>query len=398
MHSSRFRVMAKLPSRPYQPKDVEIDAIISIDFIVHGYKNIKAGNGSLPCMVNINCDEGQNWKNEKKAVARMIIEGAYYGSGSLINTTKFCQEPFFLTASHCVTYVGKDAVGYPNLDYTLFNWNYEAPGCDNIIGEPTNFFVTSGATILANNPISDFALLRLTENPNDISNYTPYYLGWDRSGQSGDSGVCIHHPMGDVKKISTVASQPTSASNHWKVEWSHGITQGGSSGSPLLNAEHRIVGQLQGADTTACYYPYVHGFFGKFHVSWTGNGNDSIQRRLDCWIDSLNTGVQTMEGLLIIPVTKTITTNEQIYSNIRITNSGKLTIQSNVKLVGNCRVIVESGGQLIIDGGTLLNADIFLKSGSSLRIINNGVIEIANCIDTAVGASVDILYGQILHQ
>ena len=45
----------------YQPKDVTADAIISLDYIVHGYKNLKDRNSSQPCMVNINCDEGLNW-------------------------------------------------------------------------------------------------------------------------------------------------------------------------------------------------------------------------------------------------------------------------------------------------------------------------------------------------
>lgn len=385
----------------YQPKEVSTDAIISLDYIIHGYRSVKAGAGALPCMVNINCDEGQIWQNEKNAVARMIIEGSSYGTGSLINTTNLSEVPFFLTASHCVTEVGKDALGNPNLDHTLFYWNYEAPGCDNINGEPTDTFVTHGATVIANNSISDFALLRLSEDPKNEVGYTPYYLGWDCSGQSVDSCVCIHHPGGDVKKISKSNGQPTNHSINWEVAWKstpngYGITQGGSSGSPLINNMHRIVGQLEGANLEECYNPSVRSYFGSFNKSWTGNNNTSIQRRLNCWLDSLNTSAQTMEGLLVIRTTKAMNTDQELYSNIRIVNSGQLTVQCNIELKGNSRVIVESGGQLIIDGGTLSNVDLDLKAGSTLRIINGGVLDTSNGFEAPLGVTVDVVYGQIM--
>ena len=93
---------------------------------------------------------------------------------------------------------------------------------------------------------------------------------------------------------------------------------------------------------------------------------------MNCWLDSLSTGTQTMDGLLVIPVTETMSADEQLYCNIRITNSGQLTVQSDIELMGNSRVIVESGGKLIIDGGMISNADIVLKPGASLRILNGG--------------------------
>ena len=102
-----------------------------------------------------------------------------------------------------------------------------------------------------------------------------------------------------------------------------------------------------------------------------------------------------MEGLLIIPTACTIT-NQQLYSNIRITSTGQLTVQSNIELMGNSRVIVEAGGKLVINGGTLSNADLILKSGASLRIINGGTIETRNGFEAPVAPLVDIEYGQIL--
>lgn len=393
----------------YQPKDIKTDAVISIDFVVHGYRFIKVGhNGNAfdssgCCMVNINCEEGQEWQNEKKAVAMILVNGERVCTGSLINTTSLCQTPLFLTANHCLNdSIGEDALK-PDLPYYSFYWNYESPGCLRDSIEPS-CYSTSGATILANNKFSDFALFRLAEDPINIPNYTPYYLGWDNSGDSGDPGVCIHHPRGDVKKISTVASKPVSTGSKqyfWQVSWKstlngHGTTEFCSSGSPLLTADHKVIGQLQGG-TSSCSCLSGTDKYGKFSVSWTGTIKEhEFNRRLDCWLDSLGTGVQALEGLLIVPDTCIISTNQQLYSHIRITGTGQLNIQSNVGLMGNSRVIVEAGGKLIIDGGTLSNADLMLKAGASLQIINGGVIETRSGFAAPEGALVNIENGKIM--
>ena len=284
----------------YQPKEATSDAIISLKYIIHGYKYINIGEKNLgssgSCQVNVNCEEGQDWQKEKKAVAMILVGNHRLCTGALINTTSLSKEPLFLTANHCIDSYG-DATEDADLDDFSFYWNYEAPGCANVSVEPT-YFSTDGATILANNSISDFALLRLTEDPQELSNYTPYYLGWDSSGQSGHPEACIHHPSGDVKKISKVDSlsvkstyyslyTESESGNHWKVTWrvtpnGHGTTEGGSSGSPLLNATHKVIGQLHGGYANCGDSISAPDWYGKFDVSWTGNGNSSIYRRLNC--------------------------------------------------------------------------------------------------------------------
>ena len=395
----------------YQPKWVTSDAIISIEYIVHGYKLINIGERSPGesgnCQVNINCDEGNDWQNEKKGVAIVLVHGSRYASGSLINTTNLGHEPYFLTAHHCLI-DSVDASGNNVLDYYSFVWRYEAKGCEKL--NAPNSRTTHGAVILANDSLSDFALLRLIEDPMSISDYTPYYLGWDCSGQSDNPGVCIHHPSGDTKKISSVAFLPTKAvnpyytgsqdDNFWKVFWKatpngHGTTEHGSSGSPLLNAEHKIIGQLYGGDSS-CDSLYSADYYGRFDISWNGYNNDSIQRKLSCWLDSLNTGEQKLEGLLVVRSDSTMAANQQLYSNIKIMNNSRLTIQGDIELKGNSRVIVEPASSLIIDGGILSNTELVLKSGASLIIVNGGIIETRNNFTAPFGAIVEIENGQLL--
>ena len=405
----------------YQPKEVTVDAIISIEYVVHGYRYIKIGNKSLndsgDCMVNVNCEEGQDWQNEKKAVALILVNGNRYCSGSLINTTDLSGKPYLLTANHCLRYsispreiIIHDAETNPILDTYSFYWNYETPGCTNIYVEPTHYS-TNSATVLANNSTSDFALLRLAEDPKDIIDYTPYYLGWDCSGQSDSSGVCIHHPAGDVKKISTIASQPISTDyfendydsegDHWRVTWcstqnGYGTTEGGSSGSPLLTSGHKVIGQLHGGYADCDENIGEPDWFGKFSVSWSNYNVNSIYRRLNYWLDSLNIGVLSMEGLQIVSSIQLMTTSQHYYGNIRITNGGQLHIQGNVQFMGNSCLVVENGAKLVIDSGTVSDVNLVMKSGSTLQIINGGTLKTNNGFDAPAGVVVDVIHGQIL--
>lgn len=395
----------------YQPSKVTTEAIISIDNVIHGYRYINFDEQTSrddDCMVNINCEEGQDWQYEKNAVGKILIlnQGFRSATGGLLNATSLSQTPFFLTANHVIKGAA-DAVNDSIIDRIVVYWNYEASGCINNNTNPS--YTTSGAIVIANDMYSDFALLKLIEDPQELTNYIPYYLGWDHSSQSGAAGVCIHHPHGKVKKISTVSTQPISTyvpsnpmydNTHWEVGWAstlngHGVTVTGSSGSPLINAAHRVIGQLHGGTCIDCNHLNGHSWFGKFNVSWMGYNNDSIQRRMNCWLDSINCFAMVLEGLLVIPEIRTITTDQHLYSNILIKNTGQLTIQGEVELMGYCRVIVETGGKLIIDGGTLSNVDLILQPGSSLRITNGGIIETRNGFDAPVGALVEILNGQI---
>lgn len=309
----------------YQPKDVVEEGVINVAYVVYGYRYIQLENINqqhADCQVDVNCSEGNDWQKEKNAIALILVNGHRYCTGSLINNTAKNQEPLFLTADHCLGGwatggVKYDAINNPNLSHWSFYWNYELPGCSS--AKLPLIKSTVGATILANNEITDFALLKLNEDPRNKKKVKLYYLGWDRTYFAGNEGVGIHHPRGDVKKISTCRTAIGSSDcfgnrdknlNFWKVKWvnttnGYSVTEGGSSGSPFLNKQKRVIGQLYGpayCSNKNCENPSEDvANYGKFSVSWTGNDNPDKRRRLKDWLDPYNTKQQTLDGIDYIP-------------------------------------------------------------------------------------------------
>ena len=115
--------------------------------------------------------------------------------------------------------------------------------------------------MLATSNKLDFALVELSrKRPEE---YDPYYAGWNRTVASSTNNVTtIHHPAGDVKKISrrygVVATgnfgSGFDTNTHWHIPaWDLGTTEGGSSGAPLFDRDHKIIGALTGGDASCDY-------------------------------------------------------------------------------------------------------------------------------------------------
>lgn len=286
----------------FEPYYAEFDGEVKIGQIYHGFIDIEANNENLAstCEVDINCSEGNNWQTEKHSVCKIIFNG-YLCSGSLINNTNFDGTPYFLTANHCIS--------TENVASTcIFYFNYENNSCGT--SSLHSIQSLSGAILRATSDNTDFTLLELIEQP--PSTYSPLFAGWDRSITHNPGGVCIHHPHGDAKKISTYEIAPkntscfTSAPNNFYLidEWietehGHGVTEGGSSGSPLFNNKHRIIGQLYGGcswHNSNCNNPANdYSIYGKFYLSWDYGNNAS--ERLKDWLDPDNKNYNAIEGL-----------------------------------------------------------------------------------------------------
>ncbi len=289
----------------YKTLPFQLESLGNIKETKNSLNNGFGGAGS--CEVPINCPEGANYQQQKRGVARILLlsQGTlYWCTGSLVNDTKNDSKPYFLTAYHC----GPDA---SKSDYSqwIFYFNYESPDCSRPAIEPSSQTL-SGASLLASAPTStgsDFKLLLLSDSV--PLSYKPYYNGWDASGEVSGNGVVIHHPEGDIKMISTYKTPlvPTgyggTSTNtnglYWEVTWAqtqdgHGVTEGGSSGSPLFNNNGLIIGSLTGG-TSDCSNPDNPDYFGRFSKSWDANGT-APSSQLKYWLDQNNSSVLQFPG------------------------------------------------------------------------------------------------------
>ena len=291
--------------KPQERATISSLHLSEIVYVYYDEKVDKDLGDAQSCQVNINCSpEGDNWQVQKRGVARISFkEGGYWYlcSGTLINNTANDGTPYFLTAYHC----GGDASA-SDRNVWQFYFNYERPGCPNT-GTPPNNVIT-GCTYKAGGGISggsDFQLVLLSSSPS--LSWNPYYNGWSRSTTASPSGVSIHHPSGDAKKISTYTQTLTTgswsggmSSAHWVVRWAQttngwGVTEGGSSGSPIFDNNKRVVGTLTGGNSDCSNQSTARDYYGKFSKHWDANGTTN-SKKLQPWLDPLGTNPTTLNG------------------------------------------------------------------------------------------------------
>lgn len=87
------------------------------------------------------------------------------------------------------------------------------------------------------------------------------------------------------------------------------------------------------------------------------------------------------------------------FTNDIIVRSGTFKIPSGktLQMRDGYRIYVLEGGTLEVDGGTIQNADVLVKSGGTLNIKNNGGIHLNRYgkLDAEKGATVNALYGEV---
>lgn len=266
----------------HEPAAVRGEGSFVMHRLAHAY-----GTAALAgaCQVDVACSEANNWQDQVRSVMRMRVVdpvGVGFCTGVLMNNSAQDCKGYVLTANHCTMDSNTS-----NFSSYQFRWNYQQSVCDgtaNVSG-----FNVVGCTRRADSNDtggedgSDFTLVELSAAiPASVN---PYWAGFDANNTAPASGVCIHHPDGDYKKISTFTSTAVSSSwqgpsgTHWRVTWApttngHGVTEGGSSGSPLFNAAKRVVGTLTGGGSF-CDTPTQPDYYGKMSFHF-GSGNPNI--------------------------------------------------------------------------------------------------------------------------
>jgi V8-like Glu-specific endopeptidase len=215
-----------------------------------------AGNlctDNAACVENAACWNVSAVSNAHDAVASILFAsgGFYYiCSGGLISDSNPSNLPYFLTANHCISKSGEASSMETYFDYE--SGSCTRPNCT----EPyNNTGDTVGSAIVAGNRTGDYTLLQLSSAPITKDGVVTY-LGWTATPVANSNGAHLYrlsHPSGAPQAYSqhdVDTSRPTCSS--WpRGGWIYsedivGATEGGSSGSPVLNSSGQIVGQLSG--------------------------------------------------------------------------------------------------------------------------------------------------------
>jgi hypothetical protein len=339
----------------HEPANARGEGYLHINNITHGYRDVltRAENeakgpfgNSDACNINVNCPTDFDVDFQKRSVAIIVVGNSGLCSGALVNNVLQDGTPYFLTANHCL----------PNNTSNTQNWifyfNHETPGCTGNTG-PTNQSI-SGGTLLSSNDESDYALLELNSVP-PVS-YNVCYSGWDAtdSESSVSSAYGIHHPSGDVKKICFEDDSPyhqnlnNFVNQTWFIdEWELGVTEGGSSGSPLFNQNGLLIGQLAGGQA-ACVGTVNNGefdYYGRLGVSWDFGSTPSSAIRF--YLDPANTGTQIVPNScnsnlpdvnaslgVLTGIPEVFCSLTEFSANINVVNLGIETITSLTLAVG----------------------------------------------------------------
>ncbi|MFT3917826.1 T9SS type A sorting domain-containing protein [Cloacibacterium sp.] len=297
------------------PKNGEVPNLV-LGKIIHGFKNFYSNGGAFgesgACNVNAACKftGNNNLSRNIKSVGVILLPASqgYYAScsGNLMNNGKQDGTPYFITAQHCIGFANTNNGNWNNEMITLFN--YETKKCSDAGSTaPSDISKNSvlGADLLveSNTSFYDFAFLKLRTNKDVLSRYGVCYAGWDNSSNAYLANTYdlygVHHPNGDVKKISLVKSlypsnkdySQNSIGNFLAVTWKDGIVEPGSSGSPLFNSFDRYIGNLStgpGGNVFNCdnslkysdiYYTNYSRFSENYYMmrQWLDPNNSSIQ-------------------------------------------------------------------------------------------------------------------------
>ncbi|KAF9109883.1 hypothetical protein BGX27_007026 [Mortierella sp. AM989] len=308
---------------------------------------IRAMSGK--CNIDVACHQSE-FHDQSRSVGVILTDyNQKYCTGSLVNNVRQDGKQLFLTANHCS--------GFSDTSAHLVMFNHEKTQCGSNSEVVNEHDTAMGLVKLGGYAPSDYTLYEITEpipdaynvylsgwsalptNPSSRSRDPPSDLPspegtisspWrtSRSSIKNHKGhkeepaptppppppvepprdqipiVGIHHPSGDSKKISFYfnGSLPqvcwseceTNEYFHWQIpRWDIGTTEPGSSGSPLFDADKRIVGQLHGG-SASCWNKDGYDAYGAIHASFMTP--PKTKNRLATYLDPDGTGTMFMDG------------------------------------------------------------------------------------------------------
>lgn len=228
-----------------------------------------ASTGAASCEVDLACvaDRDPALAHVASSVSRLTYISAGYVwacTGTLLNPADGSFTPYYYTAAHCI--------GDQEAASTLaVLWFDQAATCGgSSVRDPVQS--SAGAQLLVVDKSLDAALLRLNEPPPE----GVVYAGWDSlPAVNGAAVAAVHHPEGGPKKVNAGTEAADSDQRFLAATWTSGITEDGSSGSPLFTAvqsphpDYLLRGTLVGG-TSACTAgtPTGYDLYTRFDLVW----------------------------------------------------------------------------------------------------------------------------------
>ncbi len=287
----------------HEPLTTPEPSQLHLSNVIYGYrKTDKAFGNAGACHPNMACYP--DYQPQGDGVVLILLDNATrLCTGSVVNNTRQSFRSYIMSAFHCIDLSSPfgvlDSREIGQAQNWLIRFRYQSPTCSPS-QEDSDVITLNGSTLRAAYRNSDFALFELNQQlPAETG---AAFLGWNRSATTTGNNATIHHPYGDVKKISftnadtEVSGYGIPGNDHLISFWGNlGATDPGSSGSPLLDGNRRIVGQLHGGPSfCGATGTSLRDYYGRFFTSWTG-GN-SPDTRLSNWLDPGNTAQITTNG------------------------------------------------------------------------------------------------------